>query len=139
LPIDHAALLALLTQAKASGGAETANTQKFIERLCDALGMPAPDFSTSQNSENDYAYERRITFKHPDGSTSVGRIDLYKRGCFILESKQSSLAEAKARRDALGPVPEDARQIKHGTAKRGTGGWVGRSQPGRKLCPRFAR
>ena len=30
-----------------------------------------------------------MTFREPDGSTSLGRIDLYKRGCFVLEAKQS--------------------------------------------------
>ena len=30
-----------------------------------------------------------MTFRGPDGSKSPGRIDLYKRGCFVLEAKQS--------------------------------------------------
>ncbi len=121
--VDTDALSKLIADVKASGGSETANTQKFIERLCDAMDLPAPAFSASNNAQNDYAYERRIAFKHPNGTTSPGRIDLYKRGCFVLESKQSTLREAKAHRDQLSLLPEDARQVKLGTARRGTAGW----------------
>lgn len=40
------------------------------------------------SEERSYEFERRVTFTHGDGSTSVGRIDLYRRGCFVLESKK---------------------------------------------------
>ena len=33
-------------------------------------------------------FERPVTFSHGDGSSSAGRIDLYKRGCFVLEAKK---------------------------------------------------
>jgi hypothetical protein len=93
--VDTDALSILIADVKASGGSEIANTQPFIERLCAALGLKRPDFSSQQNQYNDYVFERRVDFKHPDGSTRAGRIDLYKRGCFVLESKQSSLREAR--------------------------------------------
>ncbi len=35
-------------------------------------------------------FERPITFQHPDGSTSPGRVDLYRRGHFVLESKKQN-------------------------------------------------
>ncbi|MCC5845360.1 MAG: class I SAM-dependent DNA methyltransferase, partial [Verrucomicrobia bacterium] len=35
-------------------------------------------------------FERDVTFRKHDGSTAPGRIDLYKRGCFVLEAKQGS-------------------------------------------------
>ncbi|MEP7241546.1 MAG: type IIL restriction-modification enzyme MmeI, partial [Devosia sp.] len=137
--VDIAALEKLVAEAKASGGAEIANTQKFMERFCDALGLPTPDFSKPDNSQNDYAYERRITFKHPDGSTSPGRIDLYKRGCFVLESKQSSIAQVRAHRDQLSLLPEDATQLKMGTARRGTGGWDRSMLAARNQAESYAR
>lgn len=137
--VDTDALSALIEAAKASGGGEIANTQKFIERFCDALGLPAPAFSASNNAQNDYAYERRISFKHPDGSTTPGRIDLYKRGCFVLESKQSSLREARAHRDQLNLLPEDATQVKLGTARRGTGGWDRSMLAARNQAESYAR
>ena len=34
-----------------------------------------------------------MRFRHDDGSTSPGRIDLYKKGCFVLEAKQSKKRE----------------------------------------------
>jgi hypothetical protein len=101
--------------------------------------LEPPAFSGEQNLHNDYVFERRITFEHPDGSTSPGRIDLYKRGCFVLESKQSSLREAKAQRDQLNLLPEDAAQVKLGTARRGTGGWDRAMLGARNQAESYAR
>ena len=33
-------------------------------------------------------FERPLTFQHADGSKSAGRVDLYRRGAFVLESKK---------------------------------------------------
>lgn len=32
-------------------------------------------------------FERRVQFRHGDGSESYGYIDLYRCGCFVLEAK----------------------------------------------------
>lgn len=112
-----------IEKAKASGGAEMANCQPFIERLCRFLSLPEPDLATEQNHRNDYVYERRIEFKHPDGSRSPGRIDLYKRGHFILEAKQSAKRAKTEVVDQHGLFPEDMLQTKAGQAKRGTRNW----------------
>lgn len=114
---------AFIEKAKASGGAEMANCQPFIERLCRFLSLPEPDLATEHNHQNDYVYERRIEFKHPDGTTSPGRIDLYKRGHFILEAKQSAKRAKPAAADQPGLFPEDMIQTKAGQAKRGTRTW----------------
>jgi hypothetical protein len=53
-------------------------------------------------SLNDYTFERSVEFKEPDGSKSWGRIDLHKRGCFVMETKQS---REKDRPKALVPAP----------------------------------
>jgi hypothetical protein len=37
-------------------------------------------------------FERPVTFAYGDGSTSAGRIDLYKRDCFLLEAKKLKAA-----------------------------------------------
>ena len=71
------------------GGQERANYALFLTELCGALGLDPPDPASSTTEENDYVFERVVTFKEPDGTTSHGRIDLYKRGCFVLEAKQS--------------------------------------------------
>ena len=38
-------------------------------------------------AENSYVFERTVIFHNGDGTESTGRIDLYKQGCFVLESK----------------------------------------------------
>ncbi|HEV7403203.1 MAG TPA: type IIL restriction-modification enzyme MmeI, partial [Chthoniobacteraceae bacterium] len=71
-----------------SGAAERANYALFLTELCTLLGVPQPDPTHSDDADNAYVFERSVTFHHQDGTTSTGRIDLYKRGCFILEAKQ---------------------------------------------------
>ncbi len=115
-------LAGLVTDLKSSGGSEMSNYQLFVERLTGALGLPQPEFAREETRFNDYVFERNVTFRHPNGTSSTGRIDCYKRGCFILEAKQSA-----KRRQAL-----DAEQLslagletaqKLGHAKRGTKSW----------------
>ena len=71
------------------GGQERANYQLFLIRLTEALGLPPPDAAGPNTDENAYVFERAVTFREPDGTTSTGRIDLYRRGSFVLEAKQS--------------------------------------------------
>ena len=130
---------AFIGKAKASGGAEMANCQPFIERLCRFLSLPEPDLAAEHNHRNDYVYERRIEFKHPDGSTSPGRIDLYKRGHFILEAKQSAKRAKAAAADQPGLFPEDMIQTKAGQAKRGTRTWDKVMIAARKQAEDYAR
>lgn len=63
---------------------ELSTAQSFAMDLCHLLGveLPHPD------PEQQYMFERPVTFAHGDGSNSAGRIDLYKRGCFVLEAKK---------------------------------------------------
>ena len=71
------------------GGQERANYALFLSELCDVLGAPRPDQASREAETNAYAFERAVTFRQPDGSKALGRIDLYKRGCFVMEAKQS--------------------------------------------------
>ena len=133
-------LAALITEAKASGGSELANYQLFILGLCEALGLDRPAMAQEQNERNDYVFERRVDFKHPDGSRSAGRIDCYRRGCFILEAKQSSKRQAlKVDPAQLALIPEDATQRKQGQAKRGTRGWDQVMLAARRQAEDYAR
>ena len=72
--------------AKWSGvnASELSTSQSFLADLCRLLGVPVPH----PTPEQDYMFERPITFVHGDGGTSAGRIDLYRRGAFVLESKK---------------------------------------------------
>jgi hypothetical protein len=74
-----------------AGGQERANYASFLIGLCDVLGVPQPEPASHDTDTNAYVFERAVTFREPDGATSRGRIDLYKRGCFVLEAKQSRL------------------------------------------------
>ena len=67
--------------------AERANYQRFLDELCDLLGLPRPD--PASGSGGAYRYERGVTRQEADGTTSHRRLDLYKRGCFVLEAKQA--------------------------------------------------
>lgn len=63
---------------------ELSTAQSFVRELCELLGVEVPHPTPEQG----YMFERPITFSHGDGSTSAGRIDCYKRGHFVLESKK---------------------------------------------------
>ena len=73
----------------ARGGAERANYQMFLSEFCQAIGVPSPDPASHQTAANDYVFERGVSRRESEGVASTLRIDLYKRGCFILEAKQS--------------------------------------------------
>lgn len=79
------------------GATELATAQSFVRELCDLLGLPQPH----PTPEQDYQFERPVTFAHGDGSTSPGRIDCYRRGAFVLEAKKLRAAEGKGFDDAL--------------------------------------
>ncbi len=70
------------------GGQERANYALFLIELCDALGVPRPEPASASTEQNDYVFERVVKTADLDGNASSGRIDLYKRGCFVLEAKQ---------------------------------------------------
>lgn len=80
---------AFIHRWSASSGQERANFQGFAYELCDLLGIERPTPSHEDHNRNDYTFERTVEFREPDGSRSIGRIDLYKRGCFVMEAKQS--------------------------------------------------
>jgi hypothetical protein len=71
------------------GGQERANYALFLSELCDALGVSRPEPAAARTEENEYVFERLVKTVTADGSESSGRIDLYKRGSFVLEAKQS--------------------------------------------------
>ena len=71
------------------GGAERANYVLFLTELCQLLDLPCPDPAAATHDRNDYVFERAVTFHDEAGRTGHGRIDLYRRGCFVLEAKQS--------------------------------------------------
>ncbi|HEX4767428.1 MAG TPA: DNA methyltransferase [Lichenihabitans sp.] len=85
------------------GGQERANYGLFLIELCDVLGLKRPDPASASSEGNDYVFERAVKRIDRDGSISYPRIDLYKRGCFILEAKQSRLKGG--RNEVVGQIP----------------------------------
>lgn len=81
-----------LRRWQGSGGAERSTSQPFLLDLCDLLGVDRPP-SQGEGFE-DYRFEKPIKIPHPDGKESTDRIDLYKRGCFVLEAKQARPIDA---------------------------------------------
>ena len=71
------------------GGAERANYVLFLTELCRLLDLPQPDPAAATHARNDYVFERVVSFSDDVGRAGQGRIDLYRRGCFVLEAKQS--------------------------------------------------
>ncbi|MDB5643565.1 MAG: hypothetical protein JWN07_2882, partial [Hyphomicrobiales bacterium] len=71
------------------GGQERANYSLFLTELCDLIGVDRPDPATADASRNAYCFERGVKFLDPEGAITNGRIDLYRRGSFVLEAKQS--------------------------------------------------
>jgi hypothetical protein len=107
-----------ISRWETSGAAERTNYQLFLSELCDFLGVPRPNPTVPDDSLNEYVFERNVHFSNVDGSTSSGRIDLYKKGCFVLEAKQGSNQVVTAS-EPLVPAPV----LRRGTAVRGTLGW----------------
>jgi hypothetical protein len=75
------------------GGRERSNSQSFLKELAVALGVE--ERPPSDSRRQDYAFERPVKLREPNGSASTGFIDLYKKGCFVLEAKQSRQKHGK--------------------------------------------
>lgn len=74
-----------------TGGAERANYAQFINDFCHALELPVPGVAEGGTLGN-YQFEGPVPGGGIGGST--GAIDLYKRGHFILEAKQSRIKDS---------------------------------------------
>lgn len=117
-----------------SGGGERANFQSFILELCDLLALPRPEPMGSDDRLNDFVFERQVTTHHEDGSSTPGFIDLYKRGCFVMEGKQS----AKRLPPPDSPRPT-GRAPRRGMAWRDTLGWDSAMLNARRQAEGYAK
>ena len=80
---SQADIESFIARWQASQAAERANYQLFLSELCDMLGVARPEPAGQDDARNAYIFERAVTFQNGDGTTSTGRIDLYKRGSFV--------------------------------------------------------
>ncbi|QJX48080.1 class I SAM-dependent DNA methyltransferase [Hymenobacter taeanensis] len=123
---------------KPAGGAERANYGLFLQDLCDLLEVPRPDPTTDSPAQDQYVLERAVQFN--DGQKkSTGRIDLYKRGCFVLETKQGTDTpdqQQRLNRAELG-LPSEKRRKGH--AVRGSAKWAEMMQAARQQALGYVR
>lgn len=63
---------------------ERANAQLFLSELTDLLGVPRP----ANSHDAGYSFEFPVRIPTGPETHSDGRIDLYRRACFVLEAKQ---------------------------------------------------
>ncbi len=76
---------------RVSEGAERAAYAQFLTEFCRQLGAETPLPPTSDAEAVTYRFEYPVAFHDAAGATTTGRIDLYKKSCFVLEAKQSRL------------------------------------------------
>ena len=79
-----------------SGGNERANAIPFLYDLCKVIGVKQPKPAVQSSANVDYRFERYIRSWN-FGESQKGYIDLYKKGCFIIETKQGINAVANAK------------------------------------------
>jgi hypothetical protein len=84
---DDQQIAAFIARWQAADGSERANYQLFLTELCRLLDLPQPE-----NAGSDYVFERRVTFRHGDGTETAGFIDLYCPGAFVCEAKRTDKA-----------------------------------------------
>ena len=132
-----------IAEWRGTGGSELANTQSFINGLARLLGVDPPRGAKADDTANDYVFERRVFQNNGDGTESFGRIDCYKRGCFILEAKQGSEADRAAAdkgEDDLDIFGQTAKtRVARGTARRGTPGWAKAMVQAKGQAERYAK
>ena len=144
---------AFIARWAASGAAERANFQTFANELCDLLGVEKPLPAGGDAAADAYVFEKPVPLAH--GTT--GFIDLYRRGCFVMEAKQGSApprpvgeggGEGLSSPDpktlsltlsqgAREPAPRGKK--KRGTAVRGTAGWDTALDKARAQAQTYAR
>ena len=130
--VDPTALDAFIERWKPAQAAELANAQPFLIELAALLGVPGPDPATKDPARDGHVFERPVDFQDA-ADAGTGRIDLYKRGCFVLETKQGVDAENAARAKGKGK----SRSAGHG--RRGSSAWDRTMGAAKRQAERYAR
>jgi hypothetical protein len=98
-----------------AGGAERANYQMYLTEFVALLKLPKPDPATHETERNDYVFERFVRKTDAGEPAGTGRIDLYKRGYFVLEAKQSRWKGGAKHKETLdqAALPEVGDKVQH--------------------------
>lgn len=134
---DKETVDAFIARWAPSGGGERSNCQSFLTELCDLLGVGRPDPAVEDESRNAYVYERKVRARRIDGPTTANFIDLYKRGCFVLEAKQS-----RKRQKQLEELKQQGfgfPEIRTGSGRRGGAQWDTLMRSAREQAENYAK
>ncbi|CAN5833600.1 class I SAM-dependent DNA methyltransferase [soil metagenome] len=120
---------AFIERWKPAQAAEIANAQSFLKELCrDVLGVPEPDPATKEPERDAYVFERPVVFDDQAGQ-AAGRIDLYRRACFVSENKQGIDEERQKRGKTRGT----------GHGRRDSPAWERVMRAAKEQAARYAR
>jgi hypothetical protein len=109
-------LEAFISKWEKSQAAEKSNGQSFINDLCTLLELPQPEVRGDA-----YIFERAVSSLYDDGTPRTYFIDLYRRGCFVLETKQGAYGNVAAEDAEEYSSTPRRRKVGHGI--RNTGTW----------------
>lgn len=121
---------------KKSGGSERANYQMFLSELTEVLELDKPLPVTDTEENDHYRFERAVKSGVAGGGSSKF-IDLYKRGSFILETKQGTQQRSGEADQLTLPNVPPTKRIGHGV--RGTRAWDKMMDRARGQADNYAR
>ncbi len=138
---SEAAVSDFIARWSTAQSAERANYALFLTQLCGVLDVPAPDPATADTAHNAYVFERAVPLHQRDSTkVTTGRIDLYKRGCFVLEAKQYAAEPTESATLALALGDSAAAVVARKTKiTRGTEAWDEAMLAARGQAERYAR
>ncbi len=120
-----------------AGGGERSNYQMFLTELSVLIGAPVPEPAVEDESQNAYVFERKIAARRIEGKTTSNFIDLYKRGCFVLEAKQSSKRQKQL--ELLKQLSLEVPEQRIGSGRRGGAQWDTLMLNARKQAETYAK
>ena len=126
-------IAAFLAKWQTSGAAERANAQLFLAELCGILEVEGPRPKGPDEKANAYVFEKVLV----TATGSSNFIDLYKRGCFVLETKQGVDMDISAPLSSEGE--ERRRNLKTGHGIRGSRGYDLAMVRAKEQAERYAR
>ncbi len=120
-----------------SGGGERSNCQMFLVELCRLFELDEPEPAVEDESRNAYVFERKVPARRLEGPTTANFIDLYKRGCFVLEAKQSR--KRKKQLEELKQLGFDLPEMRAGSGQRGGKQWDTIMRNAREQAENYAK
>ena len=119
-----------------SGGSERANYAMFLSELTEVLGVERPLPATDNGAHDHYRLERPVA-SAVIGETSKKFIDLYRRGSFILETKQGTQSKVADPNQLILPTLPTVKRVGHGI--RGSRAWDKMMVQARGQADNYAR